>query len=147
MNWLPELDGRRTSKAQVIQLLVAMYKYRGRHTQIVFGEPLPAKPLPPKPLFRNIVAEALKVKAFLNEDAQRTYRHAGERFKVTKARISQLMKIADVLPREFVEYMGRCEDQNLIKRFSGKTLLKIAGLETRQQRQQVIGTLMENNES
>lgn len=142
MNWLPELDGRRTSKAQVIQLLVAMYKYRGRHTQIVFGEPLPAKPLPPKPMLKNIAAEALKVKAFLTEDPQRTYRHAGERFKVTKARISQLMKIADVLPGEFVEYMGGCQNQTVMKRFSGRTLLHIAGLASSAERQEAINNLL-----
>lgn len=85
---------------------------------------------------------ALKVKAFRAEDPQRTYRHAGEHFKVTKARISQLMKIADALPREFVEYLGRCEDQRLIKRFSGKALLRIAGLGS-SNRQQIIGQLME----
>jgi len=62
---LLDLDGKLTSKAQVIQLLVRMYKNRGRHTQIVFREPLPARPLPPKPVPKNIVAEALKVKAFL----------------------------------------------------------------------------------
>lgn len=120
-----------------------MYKYRGKQTQIVFREPLPARPLPPKPLLRNMVSEALKVKAFLTEDPQRTYLHASQRFKVTKARISQLMKIADVLPREFVDYMGRCEDQTLIKRFSGKTLLRVAGLESVDRRQERISSLME----
>ncbi|MBI5560848.1 MAG: hypothetical protein HY883_06200 [Deltaproteobacteria bacterium] len=120
-----------------------MYKYRRRQTRIVFGEPLPEKPPPPKPVFRNIVAEALKVKAFLTEDPQRTYLHASQRFKVTKARISQLMKIADVLPREFVDYMGQCQDQTFIKRFSGKALLRIAGLKSPIKRQQVIGNLME----
>ncbi|MBI5237508.1 MAG: hypothetical protein HY887_03690 [Deltaproteobacteria bacterium] len=105
---------------------------------------MPEKPMPPKPVFRNMVSEALKVKAFLNEDPQRTYLHASQRFKVTKARISQLMKIADVLPQEFVDYMGRCQDQNLIKRFSGKILLRIVGLESTNQRHHVIGQLMEN---
>ncbi len=119
-----------------------MYKYRGRQTLIVFGEPLPARPLPPKPMPKNIVAEALKVKAYLNEDPQRTYRHTRERFKVTKARISQLMKIADVLPQEFVAYMGGCQDQVVIRRFSGKTLLRIAGLESPMRRQKVISDLM-----
>ena len=123
-----------------------MYKYRGRQTQIVFGEPLPATPLPPKPVLKNIVAEALKVKAFLTEDPQRTYLHASQRFKVSKARISQLMKIADVLPQGFVDYMGRCEDQTLIKMFSGKTLLRIAGLESQRQRQQMISQIMDKNE-
>lgn len=121
---------------------MAMYKYRGRHTQIVFGEPLTARPIPPKPMLRNMVSDALKVKAFLTEDPQRTYRHAGERFKVTKARISQLMKIVDVLPQEFLDYMGRCEDQTVIRRFSGKTLLRIAGIELYLQRQQVINNLL-----
>jgi len=119
-----------------------MYKYRGKQTQIVLGEPLPARPLPPKPVLKNIVAEALKVKAFLAEDPQRTYLHASQRFKISKARISQLMKIADVLPREFVDYMGRCQEQILIKNFSGKTLLRIARLESLIQRQQAIGKLM-----
>lgn len=147
INWLPTLDTKLTQRAQVIQLLVAMYKYRGRQTQIILGEPLQARPLPPKPVPKNIVAEALKVKAFLNEDPQRTYLHASQRFKVTKARISQLMKIADVLPQEFVDYMGRCQDQALIKQFSGKTLLRIAGLESPIHRQQVIGNLMEKSEA
>ena len=40
---LPNLGGKLTQKAQIIQLLVAMYKYRGRQTRIVFGEPLPGK--------------------------------------------------------------------------------------------------------
>ena len=118
-----------------------MYKYRGKQTQIVLGEPLPARPLPPKPVLKNIVAEALKVKAFLNEDPQRTYLHASQRFKVTKARISQLMKIAEVLPQEFVAYMGGSEDRNLIKRFSGKTLLRIARLESLNMRQLAISRL------
>ncbi|HLE17526.1 MAG TPA: hypothetical protein VI728_04480 [Syntrophales bacterium] len=52
------------------------------------------------------------------------------------------MKIADVLPQGFVDYMGRCEDQTLVKQFSGKILLRIANLESRTRRQEVIGNLM-----
>jgi len=48
------------------------------------------------------------------------------------------MKIADVLPQEFVDYMGGCQDQAIIKKFSGKMLLRIAGLESYNRRQQVI---------
>ncbi len=123
-----------------------MYKYRGRQTRIVFGEPLQARPLPPKPVPKNIVAEALKVKAFLTEDPQRTYRHASQRFKVTKARISQLMKIVEVLPEDFVAYMETCKDEVLVRRFSGKTLLRVAGLESPKRREKVIGHLMEKIE-
>lgn len=89
---------------------------------------------------KNIVAEALKVKTFLTEDPERTYLHASQRFKVTKARISQLMKIVDVLPLKFVAYMGGCEDRNLIKRFSGKTLLRIVGLELHVRRSRQLAT-------
>ena len=52
---------------------------------MVFGEPLPTKSLPTKPVLKNIVTEALKIKAFLSEDPKRTYRHASQHFKVTKA--------------------------------------------------------------
>lgn len=56
------------------------------------------------------------------------------------------MKIVDVLPREFVDYMGGCEDQNLIKRFSGRTLLRIAEIESPIQRQYLISNIMEKME-
>ncbi|MBU0571754.1 MAG: hypothetical protein KJ995_05280 [Candidatus Omnitrophica bacterium] len=38
------------------------------------------------------------------------------------------MTIHEKLPDDFIERMGECDDQNLIKRFSGKNLLKIAGI-------------------
>jgi len=123
-----------------------MYKYRTKYARIVLGEPLPEKPLPPRPVPKNIVAEALKVKAFFSEDPQRTFRHVSQRFKVSKARISQLMKIVGVLPDDFVEYMGHCRDEVLISRFSEKTLLRMAGLESAKERQEVIGQLMERIE-
>lgn len=56
------------------------------------------------------------------------------------------MKIINVLPEEFVDYMGGCEDRAVIKRFSEKTLLRIAGLESPKQRQVVIGNLMKKSE-
>jgi hypothetical protein len=120
-----------------------MYKYRTRYARIVLGDPLPKETPLPKPVPKNIVAEALKVKAFLAEDPTRVFLHASQHFKVSKALISHLMKIADALPLEFVDYMGRCEDQKLIRWFSGKALLRIAGIESPIRREQVIGQLME----
>lgn len=79
----------------------------------------------------------------LSKDPQRTYPHASQRFKVTKARISQLMKLAGVLPQNFVDYMEGCQDQTVIKRFSGKTLLFIAGLDSYNERQAMIDNIME----
>jgi len=40
--------------------------------------------------------------------------------------------------------MGQCNDQAIIKHFSGKTLLKIAGLNTSRQRQNYINKLSNN---
>jgi hypothetical protein len=120
-----------------------MYKYRTRHARIVFGDPLPEETPRPKPVPKNIIVEALKVKGFLAEDTQRTLQHASQRFKVSKARISQLMKIVDTLPGDFVANMGDCRDEVLIRRFSGRTLLRIAELETSKERQAVISELME----
>lgn len=71
-DWLPGVDSKHISqhftKQMVVRLLVMMYRYRGRHTRIVLGEPLPEKPLPAKPIYRNILAEALKVKDYLSQD-------------------------------------------------------------------------------
>jgi len=119
-----------------------MYKYRTRYARIVFGEPLPEESPIPKPVPKSIVVEALKVKAFFTEDPERNFRHASQHFKVSKARISQLMKIVSVLPEDFVAYMEHCRDETIIRRFSGKTLLRIAGMESAKERQEVISELM-----
>jgi hypothetical protein len=140
--WLPELDTKLTPKTTIIQLLVRMYKYRTRHVRIVLGEPLPKEPPLPKPVPKNIIAEALKVRTFFTDDPMRTFHHASQHFKVSKARISQLMKIVSVLPEDFVEYMRHRQDEDIIRKFSGKTLLRIAGLESSQERQEAISELM-----
>jgi hypothetical protein len=123
-----------------------MYKYRTRYVRIVLGEPLPKEPPIPKPVPKNIVADALEVRKFFEEDATRTFLHASQHFKVSKARISQFMKIVDVLPEDFVAYMEHCQDETIIRRFSVKTLLRIAGLESAKERQEVISELMEEFE-
>ena len=56
------------------------------------------------------------------------------------------MKIVDTLPRDFIAYMKHCKDETIIRRFSGKTLLRIAGLESAKQRQEVISDLIEEFE-
>ncbi|HEB74939.1 MAG TPA: hypothetical protein ENJ04_01125 [Nitrospirae bacterium] len=56
------------------------------------------------------------------------------------------MKIVDLLPEDFVAYMRHCKDEALIRLFSGKTLLRIAGLESAKERDEVIDGLMEKFE-
>lgn len=120
-----------------------MYKYRTRFVRIVLGDPLPKETPLPKPAPKNIISEALKVREFFDEDGTRNFHHASQHFRVSKARISQLMKIVHVLSEDFVEYMRDCQDENIIRRFSGKTLLRIAGLESPRQRQEAISELLE----
>ena len=131
------------TKQTIVCLLVMMYRYKGRHTGIVLGEPLPGKPLPPKPVYRNILAEALKVKDYLNQDTQRSHLDASAHFRVSRARISQLMKIVNNLPEDFITKVGQSDDQALLRRFSGKTLLKIAGMPNQEERQGYIQHLLE----
>ena len=84
---------------------------------------------------------AIKVNEYLAQNPQRTYTSAGNHFGVTRARISQLMTILEKLPDDFIEMMGQCDDQTLLKAFSGKRLLKIAGLENEQNRREAIELL------
>ncbi len=133
------MDSKRTprclSKCKEIQILVRMFRHRGRGTSISLYDPLPSRPLPPAPVYKNIVAMAVRVQEYLAENPQRTYTAAGRHFGVTRARVTQLMTILEKLPDDFISIMKTTEDQSLLKRFSGKTLLRIAALNTPEQRQ------------
>jgi len=129
---------RKTDK--VATLLIPMFKRRGRAGMIRLGDPFPAKPAPPRPVYRNIIREALNVKDFLTENPQKTYTDAGQHFNLTRARISQLMKIVHELPAPFIEKMRSCDDQDTLRAFSGKTLLKISDIKPVKERQRAIDT-------
>lgn len=132
--WLPKRDFKRTSQREAAQLLESMYKRHGRHTLISIGEQLPGIKPPATPVYRNIVKEALKIKVFLNDDLERSYASAAQQFKVSRARISQLMKIIENVPEDFITKMAESDDQNMLKRFSGKVLYRIGRLEQKERR-------------
>jgi hypothetical protein len=90
---------------------------------------------------KNIAKEALKVKSYLTADLSRTQTTAADEFKVTRARISQLIKIVDTLPADFITELNETEDQSMIRRFSGKRLLKIASLQSEKNRLEAIRLL------
>jgi len=105
-----------------------MYRRRGKGTSISLYDPLPALPQQPAPVYKNIVLMAVKVEEYLKENPQRTQTTAGNHFGITRARVSQLMTILEKIPDDFISTMKTTKDQSLIKRFSGKTLLRIAGI-------------------
>lgn len=112
----------------LLHKLVKIYWRRGRGTAISLYDPLPPLPQAPRPVYKNIVAMAVQVREYLVENPQRTQTAAGNRFGITRARVSQLMTILEKLPDNFISIMKTTEDQSLLKRFSGKTMLKIAGI-------------------
>ena len=85
---------------------------------------------------------AVKVEEYLKENPQRTQTAAGNHFGVTRARISQLMTIHDKLPDDFIEKMEECQDQSLLKSFSGKRLLRISSIKTEKERRDEIERLL-----
>jgi hypothetical protein len=114
-----------------------MYRRRGKGTAISLYDPLPSIPQKPRPVYKNIVAMAIKVSEYLETDPQRTYTTAGKHFGVTRSRISQLMTIHEKLPDNFIRKMGECKEQDIIKRFSGKTLLRIAAKTEKKRRNEI----------
>ena len=137
-----EHNKRRLSKCKEIHILVKMYRHRGRGTSISLYDPLPSRPLPPPPVYKNIVAIAVRVREYLAENSQRTQTTAGNHFGVTRARVSQLMTIIESLPDDFISIMKTTKDQSLLKRFSGKTMLRIAGVKNKSNIQEAINLLL-----
>jgi hypothetical protein len=121
-----------------------MYRRRGRGTAISLYDPLPPLPQAPRPVYKNIVAMAVQVQEYLIENPQRTQTVAGNRFGITRARVSQLMTIVENLPDDFISIMKTTEDQSLLKRFSGKTLLRISSLKNIDERKERIDRIFGN---
>ena len=115
-----------------------MYRRRGRGTAISLYDPLPPLPQAPRPVYKNIVAMAVQVREYMVENPQRTQTTAGNHFGVTRARVSQLMTIVENLPDDFISIMKTTEDQSLLKRFSGKTMLRIAARTSADERKELI---------
>jgi len=117
IKWLPENDTSLIFQPQCAQLLVAFHKHRGKKLYMSIDMPFPKKNQKSIKKPKNIVKEALKFK-------------------------SLLVKIVETLPKDFIINLNETEDQNLISRFSGKRLLKIASLKSEKNRLETIKLLM-----
>lgn len=140
-NWLPRVDTNRAPEAQEIQLLIPLYRKRGKRFFLSLDEPFAPDPAPEPIVRKNMVAEALRFQAYLKEDALCSYFDASYHFGVTRARVSQLMGIVIRLPEEFLNSMRNCNDPNVLKIFSGQELIRISKLPTLAARQEAIDTL------
>jgi len=95
---------------------------------------------------KNIARIALDVKAYTTINPGHSYSLVAENFNVSRARISQLLKIIDNLPAYFIRKIEETEDPILLRRFSGKRLLHLASFETRKHMESAIEALMPNQE-
>jgi len=120
---------------------VRVYKRRNRRLELSLDRPFPEMVREIKKP-KNIVRIALDVKAYLTINPNSTQTMVAEHYKLTRARISQLLKIVDNLPAHFIRKIEESEDPILLRRFSGKRLLKIASFQTQEHMDSAIEALM-----
>ena len=119
-----------------------LYKRRGKRLEMSIGQPfanqMPSSIYIPK----NTAKEALRAKQYLVDHPDANQTHVADQFGVTRARISQLLKISTNIPDDFIAKLAQCKDPILLRRFTGKRLLKIASLEVEKNRIETIELLM-----
>ena len=64
---------------------------------------------------------------------------------ISEAKLAHLLKIVNTLPSDFVEDMKACNDEEKLKIFNGRRLLKISRLRTEKERRNEIERLLPKN--
>ncbi|KJJ83590.1 recombinase [Candidatus Omnitrophus magneticus] len=100
--WLPKQDTSRTTQPQYCQLLMRLYKRRRRRLEISIDEPFPEQRPPSIYIPKNVAKEAVRIRDYLINNPDTNQSHIAEEFGVTRARISQLIKINTNLPDNFI---------------------------------------------
>ena len=140
--WLPSVVARRSPQPQVIQLVVRMEIRRSRKILLSFFEPLPSVRIRKPHIYKNTIAEALKIKEFINNGSGHiTWAKACKKLHVSESKLAHLLKIVNKLPSEFVEDMRSCNDEEKLKIFNGRRLLQISHLKTTEERRKEIKRL------
>ena len=110
---------------------------------IRFGDPLPEKHIRAKRIIKNTIYEGLEIQAFINNGPGRiTWAIARKELNISEAKLAHLLKIVNTLPQDFVKNMESCTDENLLKIFNGRRLLKISRLKTEKERRAEIEHLL-----
>lgn len=138
--WGPNQATRRVSEPQSIQLLVKFYKRRKVGNRYQLDDPFPRERQPDPAV--NIIQQALYVKAHLKINPNEFAIVTAEKLKIHRKRIPKLMTILDRLPAEFQQKLHECPDNRIHRIFSLRTLHEIAQLETKEQRQKAVSSLM-----
>ena len=124
-------------------MVVKIYIRRSRRQLIRFGEPLPEKPQKPKRIIKNIIYEGLKLQSFIKDSPTRmTWAKASKELNISDSKLAHLLKIVNKLPSEFVEDMKSCNDEDKLKTFNGRRLLRISRLKTEEERRKEIERLL-----
>jgi hypothetical protein len=125
---------------------VKIYTRRSKKQLIRFGTPLPEKSQRAKRICQNVIYEGLKLQAFINSGSTRiTWAQACKELKISESKLAHLLKIVNQLPQDFVENMRSCDDPQMLKIFTGRTLLKISRFKTEKEQWDEIKRLLSKN--
>ena len=124
-------------------MVVKIYTRRDKGNSIRFGLPFPEKPQRPKRVYKNIIYEGLELRAFINSGPSRlTWAQTRKELDISESKLAHLLKIVNQLPQDFVENMRSCDDPQMLKTFTGRTLLKISRLKTEKEQRNQINKLL-----
>ena len=135
---------RRNTQTKSAQLVIAFHKRRYGKLEASFDRPLPQmktrEPGPPP----NIIAEALRVNAFMAAHPDETCLSAAAKLNLPRKRISKLLTIANTLPPDYIEKIQNCNDPMILRQLNVKRLFRIASLESEAKRSQELNSLIAN---
>ena len=107
------------------------------------GEPFPQIAKPPKRIYKNIIYEGLKLQSFLKDSPTRiTWAKASQELQISDSKLAHLLKIVNAMPPDFIETMKSCANEETLKIFNGRKLLRISRLKTEKERRNEIEHLL-----
>lgn len=131
------------TKNQEIVLFIRLFKHRKRGNLLFLAQPPELPPVRPKRTYQNAIFEGLKLRSFIqNSPTRMTWARASQELQISDSKLAHLLKIVNNLPQDFIEDMKSCQDQNKLKVFNGKRLLRISRLKTEKERRNELEHLL-----